>query len=238
MSENDPQPDVPSLDSHELTAPGQSSDPATSSSTLCQTGRPHWLAALQPGHWLLLIFLVGSLLQIVGWSVFAVVYDLTFSRTGGGDTVWAWLACNAFYSPVVAVFLVVAAVRLRDGWAWTILFAVRALGAGVMAIASAFAMRVWLEPALFDADAGWHGYHILHGPTGLLADMALWFPPLFSVIVFVLLVTAVVLDIPRLLSRNWVHWLGVCCLAVGNPIATYYWFGWVFGGTVGQMFGK
>ena len=99
-------------------------------------------------------------------------------------------------------------------------------------------MRVWLEPALFDRDAGWQGVHILHGPTGLLEDMALWFPPLFSATVFALLVIAVCLDISRREPRNGVHWLGVLCLGIGNPVAIEYWIQWVFGGTIGLLFGK
>lgn len=204
---------------------------------LIRAKRRECLNTLQPGHWLVLIFTVGSLLQLIGWLFSWLAYDLTPHWYGSGETEWAWLACNAFSSPILAVALVCAAVRLHAGWSWKILFLTRALGEGAMTIASVIAIHVWLNPALVDGpyNPAFASSHLIHGPTGHLADMTVLFPLLFSAIVLVLLLTAVVLDFPCRASRDWWHWLGVCCLALGNPMAIVYWLQWAFGAMVNGM---
>jgi hypothetical protein len=229
MSLDDPQPNPTPISYDELAALVRSS----------KTERRRWLRPQQPGDWLLLIFLVGGLLQAIGWLIFARAYDLTFANSGCGDTVWAWLVCNVFSSPALVVLLIAAA-ACSSGRIWKALFAARVMGEALMTIAAILAIRVWLATSVnasVNTNTPPH-FFTIHGPTGFLYFAALYFPPLFGLAILLLLAAAVIADLCHQTHRRWTHWLGVCCLAVGNPIAAAYWLNWVFGGTIGLMFGK
>lgn len=234
MVQDDSQSAVPPFDSCKSAASVESINPTASSSTSCWAECRQWLGAVQPGNWLLLTFLVGGLLQIASCVVVARVYHLTLCSVGR-ETVWAWLVCNVFSSPVLAILFVAATMFVRAGWAWKTVFAARAIGEATLTLAALTALRPWINST---SSSGLGLSRMIDRLPEFLVIVALYFPPLFSLAILLLLAVAVIVDLRHRTRRNWVHWLGVCCLVIGNPIAAVYWWQWVVGGTVGQLLGR
>ncbi len=151
---------------------------------------------LQPGHWLVLIGALTMILHLAVWGTVRLVFD---DWRAAGEI--GFFASSIPAAAAVAVFAL-AAVMLRDAWRWKILF-----GATALVKAAAFAVALLL---LADRLLSHQFSFMLYNALTLAAYL-----PAFVVI---LLVAAVVLDLPRRAERDWVHWLGVFCLGFGSAM--------------------
>ncbi len=152
---------------------------------------------LQPGHWLVLVGALETLLGLVVWAAIRLVFGGDW-RAAGEVRFLVWSAGTGLCSAVLAVAFVLAAIWLRDAWRWKIIF-------GVIALVEAAAAAAMLSFTLRQL-----GDHL-----SFLQEITSSFATYRPAFILILLVAAVVLDLPRRGSRDWVHWLGVFCLGFG-----------------------
>jgi hypothetical protein len=158
---------------------------------------------LQPGHWIILITAASGLLWGVIWAIYyrLVCHD--------GDLIqWGFLVSTTLFDLLTAIAWLYAAKRLLNGRGWRILFGALALGSVAAAATAVLTMvaltfYAWnvgytLERAIFNASRPW------------------------AVVRLVVLLAAVVLDIPRRASRDWLHWLGVCTVGLDSLMMTVW----------------
>jgi hypothetical protein len=171
---------------------------------------------LQPGHWFVLIATIQGMFSLTAW----IFLNSVASDEERVEWSIGYLAATGF---IVVVLYTYAALRLRDARPWKVLFWVKVVGAWIgiastMAILclSAQARLVFLSP-----DGPWRP---------VASDLKSWWELGVSILwpslLLFLLLTAAVLDIRRRTPRDWVHWLGVGIVAVGNlpPIALHVYF--------------
>jgi hypothetical protein len=144
---------------------------------------------LQPGHWLALSCSVTGALSVVLWPLYRLVEAL------GTHVIWLAVAGTAAIDAVTALFLGLAAVLLRDARRWRTLIAATAAADATAAITYAIYAVAWLRSdlTLLTLMDRWHA----------LASIA------WSAAILAMLLVVLALDLPRRLSRDWLHWLGV-----------------------------
>lgn len=151
---------------------------------------------LQPGHWLLTIETLATLLTLLCWLSYTLLLEKR-SELDYSPTTFVWLLVYLGIKKLlqaVAYFVVTGLVR--DALRWRV--ALFAMGVGVAIEGLAYiCMAFWLEL-----------WWLVSFPLGQFIAGA------------VLLVT-VLLDLPARRLRDWVHWLGVALIAtfVGMWIA-------------------
>jgi hypothetical protein len=149
---------------------------------------------LQPGHWLALSCSITGALSVALWPLYRLVETL------GPHVTWLAVAGTATIDAVTAIFLGLAVVLLRDARRWRTLIAAAAVADATAAITYAIYAVAELRSdfSLLTLMDRWHA----------LASMA------WSAAVLAMLLTVLALDLPRRLSRDWLHWLGVVAFGI------------------------
>jgi hypothetical protein len=160
----------------------------------------HLPGRLQPGHWLLLIATVSSLLSLACWALYVLAE--TAGLVGSFSTSWI-LVLFGLEEIICSGMYFGATLACRAGKRWKLCFAV---------LAAVNFMRgvLYVCSVLFDS---------VRVPS--------FFPsvPLGSMIVGSVLLATVVVDLRRGPRRDWLHWLGVAFIAVGVLVYAAWW-GW------------
>ena len=149
---------------------------------------------LQPGHWLVLIATVEFILELAA-SLLYLLAGVTGTRT----IVVIQVGAVAIYALAAAAYPF-AFFQLRDAQRWKILIGAKGLGA----VTGAALGVVFLVAHLFN-----------YSPTFLSMWVGIRYCPIiWSVVVFVVLLAAAILDLYYRTARDWVHWLGVGVLGL------------------------
>jgi hypothetical protein len=169
------------------------------------------LGRLQPGHWIVLVGTLGSLLGLVVWSIYeawSASAHLDADAASSGSY-WVHLVFTALTYPLFAAALAYAAIRLRDGGRWKLLFGAIVLGEVTSAIGATIAILLTLVSGRYASySLSWAMYN----------GSALW----SALLLFVVLIAAAI-DLLRRVPRDWVHWLGVATLLT-HYLATLGWW--------------
>jgi len=155
---------------------------------------------LQPGHWLLLIAALMSLLSL---SIEAL--DILAGAAGfDGYSVLTWyLAGLGLVEILCAGLYLYATLKSKQGKRWRVCFA-------SLAVVNSIQGLLYLGASLLDTPA------------------SLTFSPFWSLIVGPVLLVTVVLDLRRGPRRDWLHWLGVAILATGVAVSVAWWVWSIF----------
>ena len=145
---------------------------------------------LQPGHWIVLIVAIGSILHLAAWPLYR------FSSGVGMTSMWMYLVSTATISTSIVAAYVCAIVQLRDAKRWKVLLGAKALGEGATAALS------WLS-LIMVLSSGFQ-YQAMIFSRSIQGCSSIG-----RVAIFILLLVVVALDFPRRASRDWLHWLGV-----------------------------
>ncbi|MEN6452518.1 MAG: hypothetical protein ABFC96_18670 [Thermoguttaceae bacterium] len=164
--------------------------------------RAKWRARqrpLQPGHWLVLLGAIGS---VLGISLF-VMLRLVFGERWQGTraAIGIWMAAGIVISALFALGYLLAAVSLRDRQFWKIALAV----VGVISISQTLCRLVWFLPAQTLFQYGWQI---------AIFRLANYLPSC----TVLALIAAVIVDLPHRRQRDWVHWVGLLTLIAGATV--------------------
>jgi hypothetical protein len=166
---------------------------------------------LQPGHWLVLISTLEFILELAASLLFWLA-GVMGPRTivviqVGAVAIYAWAAAAypfAFF-------------QLRDARRWKILIGAKAVGA----VTGAALAVVFLVAHLFNYSPAFLSMWATWGVTR-------YCPIVWSVAIFLVLVSAAILDLYHRTARDWVHWLGVSVFGLtyvlGFAVQIYFMF--------------
>jgi hypothetical protein len=146
------------------------------------------LTKLQPGHWLTLIVSLDFVFQLAVRLLYRFlnlhgIEPRSILTTQSGAVVTGTL---------IAAVYILAFTKLRDAKRWRILFGAKMLGAGVNAVVNLIFLVTILSTA-WPSSVMWISF----------------FPGIWFVVVFIMLITVAVLDLRGRTPRDWLHWLGV-----------------------------
>jgi hypothetical protein len=153
---------------------------------------------LQPGHWLLLIATVSSLLSLARWAFYVLAE--TTGLVGSFSPSWI-LVLFGLEEIICSGMYFGATLACRAAKRWKVCFAV---------LAAVNFMRGVLSV----------GSVLLDSPSWAISFSSL---PLGSMIVGLVLLLAVLVDLRRGPRRDWLHWLGVAIIATGVLVYAAWW---------------
>jgi hypothetical protein len=159
---------------------------------------------LQPGHWIVLVTTLQSIVWLVMWPVYRLL------ESNGTMALWVYSIATTLLSVPIAIAFLYGAKRLRDGRRWKILLGAKALGEAAAAAMAAITVVLAITGRSGDFPYAW--FRAINGGSQL-----------WSVLVLMMLLVAVLLDIPRRASRDWLHWLGVATLGLHNLMTIVWW---------------
>jgi len=152
---------------------------------------------LQPGHWLVLISTLEFILELAASLLFLLA---------GSTGLRIPPVCMFVVFTLAAAAYPFAFFQLRDARRWKVLIGAKAIGA-----ATAVALGV----------ASLATTHFSHwsAPSSLWVVIQ-YCPMLWSVAVFIVLLSAAALDLYYRTARDWVHWLGVVAHGLTSILTT------------------
>jgi len=162
---------------------------------------------VQPGHWLLLITGALGIANFVAYTSLSLVSDWSSSLPVDLMTV----AHLVFPRIAGGVLCVVVAVRLIDARYWRLYFWSRAI------------------VELLQATTYIHIFGLIEFPDVLSLVHQIAFA-LGSIVVFIWLIVAILLDWRRRNQRDWLHWTGIA-VAFSEPILYLIQSAWLFIGS-------
>jgi hypothetical protein len=162
---------------------------------------------LQPGHWLVLIATIEGTFLLMAWPILEVV------APDGEVGRWS-VGYGAVRALTVAVVYTYAASRVGESPRWKIVFVANVLSAWI-AFAVVAGIVIFSERP---ENTPWFAFPIRGGFWYDFGVFILW-----PLLLFLMVLVAAVVDLVRHTPRDWVHWLGVGIVELGNlpPIATY-----------------
>jgi hypothetical protein len=167
------------------------------SGVLLLTRCPAKFKRLQPGHWLVLILTLNSILSMVEWVLYR------FLESFGIQSMSTYLFSAAVIGIVLTVVSGLAIVLLRDANRWKTLIGAFALGRAAIGVVCVLCLVVPMDPYLFSSGLNW-----------ITLSSTAW-----SAAILAMLLAVLVLDLPRRASRDWLHWLGVGVLGLLSAMA-------------------
>ncbi len=150
---------------------------------------------LQPGHWLVLIATVEFIVELAVSLLYLLATVMTYRMN---------VASHVVQHVGTLVFILAAAVypfaffQLRDARRWKILIGAKGAGAvtgAALGVVFLVARLFNFSPPIFSMWSTW--------------GVTRYCPIVWSVAVFIVLLSAAILDLYHRTARDWVHWLGV-----------------------------
>jgi hypothetical protein len=160
---------------------------------------------LQPGHW---IVLIGTLDSTLWWLVWRPVFLLLVPHHQMMLSAYL-LSLTVLGLPVAAAFIY-ATIRLNDARSWKILLGSKAVGEGAAALTAGLSLLFQLA---------FHTENARYSIVTVIDNATIF----WSALCLVALLVAVVLDIARRASRDWLHWLGVATLVMNYLLLLGWW---------------